>query len=118
MSSRYSKKFNSKLTTRYYKSLIYNTSFYKDNKFKNSSKEDILKYIITILDINLRFSSRFKDDSYLRNLIKKKLSSKIELIFLLKLRIQLFIYLAKYNINLIRAIEGKLFYNNNNNNNY
>jgi hypothetical protein len=96
-----------KPTTRYYKSLIYNTSIYKSNKLKITSKEDILKFIITILDINLRFSSRFKDDSYLRNLIKKKLKSKLELNLLLRLRIQLFKRLAKRNIALTIAIQGK-----------
>jgi hypothetical protein len=65
MSSRYYKKHNFKLTTRYYKSLLYNTSLYKSNALKRSLKEDILKYIIIIFDINLRFSSRFKNNSYL-----------------------------------------------------
>jgi hypothetical protein len=106
MASRYYKNKDLKPTTRYYKSLIYNTLLYKNNKLKTSSKEDILKFIITIIDINLRFSSRFKDDSYLRNLIKKKLKSKAELNFLLRLRIQLFKRLAKRNIALVRAIEG------------
>jgi len=106
MASRYYKNTSLKPTTRYYKSLVYNTLLYKNNKLKTSSKEDILKFIITIIDINLRFSSRFKDDSYLRNLIKKKLKSKAELNFLLRLRIQLFKRLAKRNIALVRAIEG------------
>jgi hypothetical protein len=106
MASRYYKNKDLKLTTRYYKSLIYNTLLYKNNKLKTFSKEDILKFIITILDINLWFSSRFKDNSYLRNLIKKKLKSKLELNFLLRLRIQLFKRLAKHNIALVRAIEG------------
>jgi hypothetical protein len=85
MSLYYYKKHNFKLITYYYKSLLYNTLFYKSNILKRFLKEDILKYINIIFDINLRFSSRFKDNNYLRNLIKKKLKFKLELNFLLKL---------------------------------
>ena len=105
MAFQYYKNKDLKPTTYYYKFLIYNTLLYKNNKLKTSSKEDILKFIITIIDITLRFSSCFKDNSYLQNWIKKKLKSKTELNFLLRLRIQLFKCLAKRNIALVRAIE-------------
>jgi hypothetical protein len=65
MASRYYKNKDLKLTTYYYMSLIYNTLLYSNNKLKISFKEDILKFIITILDINLWFSSYFKNNSYL-----------------------------------------------------
>lgn len=73
-------------TTRYYKTLIYNSPIYKSNSYRTFSNLDRLSTTITILDLNLFSSSKYRDDSYLRSLIRRY--SKIPVIkeFLLRLR--------------------------------
>ena len=93
-------------TSNYYKTLIYKSPIISPS----SSNIDKLKAIIIALDINLKLSQRSKEDSYLRNLIKKNLKNIQLQKYLLKLRLNLIINLALEGPNLKRAING--IYNN------
>ncbi len=91
-------------TTRYYKYLIYNTPIYKNNTINTFSSLNKLEFILRILDLNLKLSSSSKEDSYLRNLIKKNKTNKYKLKLLLLIRISLNkIIRVKF---LIKALKG------------
>ena len=93
-------------TTRYYKYLIYNTPIYKNNTLSTYTPLNKLEFILRILDFNLKLSSKSKQDSYLRNLIRKNKINKYKLKLLLIIRISLNKKIQR-DSNLIRAFEGK-----------
>ena|ERR1700712_2264100 len=96
-------------TTRFFKYLIYNTPIYKSKELVDYTLEAKVNFILKIFDISLKLSQRNKEDSYLRNSIRKNIKNRYKLKLLLVLRLNIFKSYFKKNRNLLRALEGKSF---------
>jgi hypothetical protein len=96
-----------KPSIRYFKYLIYNTLIYKNNTINTFTSLEKLEFILRIFDINLKLSSKSKQDAYIRNLIRKSRKNRYKLKLLLVLRLSLIkkVYFEK---NLALALKGKL----------